>query len=206
SESGHFNYSIEKWLVQDTSSEQMVVDSETIKENCPKIPIELDSYKPQNKSEKENSTLKEIETTCFKIQDLPKLLTIHKNENLNINLTLIEIDSSKFTIGINIETNAIEEEKILAPRKQFLDWCYRNALLNKCNQTTEGKREQQPIKNPVNRLKKRAKIEMKNDEAYSKASSLQKVPQINAKTIHQSGAWLTYAPNSTLVEVKKHGK
>ncbi|CAG8850464.1 27007_t:CDS:1, partial [Gigaspora margarita] len=70
SELGHFDYSIEERLKWETSSEQIVVDLETIEENCPKIPIELDSYETQNESEKENSTLKKIKTTCFKIQDL----------------------------------------------------------------------------------------------------------------------------------------
>ncbi|CAG8831629.1 34808_t:CDS:2, partial [Gigaspora margarita] len=99
-ELGHFDYGIEEQLVQKTSSKQMVVDSETIIKNLPKTPIELDSYRTQNESKKEDSILKKSETTCLRIQKLLKPLTIHKKENYIINSTLMKIDPNRVKIEI----------------------------------------------------------------------------------------------------------
>ncbi|CAG8804735.1 28021_t:CDS:2, partial [Gigaspora margarita] len=58
SESGHFDYGIEEQLDRKTSTEQIVIDVETIKVNLSKTPIELDGYEIQNESEEGDSTPK----------------------------------------------------------------------------------------------------------------------------------------------------
>ncbi|CAG8847232.1 37395_t:CDS:2, partial [Gigaspora margarita] len=95
---GHFNYSIEEQLEKETSSEQMVVDVETTKVNLYKAPMELDVYRSQNKSEKEDYSLKRRETTYLIVQELPKLPTPHRKGNDIVNSALMKLTQVKFQI------------------------------------------------------------------------------------------------------------
>ncbi|CAG8746345.1 3608_t:CDS:2, partial [Gigaspora margarita] len=116
--SGHFDYSIEEQLDQKTSTEQMVIDVETITVNLSKILIELDSYGIQNESEKGDSTPKGSETTRLRIEELPKLLSSYKKENYIANPTLMEINPNKDSSEINMKINLMQEDEITVPGKQ----------------------------------------------------------------------------------------
>ncbi|CAG8606408.1 36084_t:CDS:2 [Gigaspora margarita] len=117
-ESGHFDYGIEEQLDRKISTEQMVVDVETIKVNLSKTLMELDGYGIQNESEEGDSTLKRSETTCLRIEELPKLPSSHKKENHIANSTLIEIDPNKDSSEINMKINPNQKDEIAVPGKQ----------------------------------------------------------------------------------------
>ncbi|CAG8805676.1 38299_t:CDS:2, partial [Gigaspora margarita] len=68
-----------------------------------------------------DSILKRSETTCLRIQELLKPLSIYKKENYIVNLTLMEIDPNKVLNEIDMKTNLMLEEEILALGKQVVD-------------------------------------------------------------------------------------
>ncbi|CAG8744992.1 45581_t:CDS:2, partial [Gigaspora margarita] len=100
-------------LDQETSNEQMAVDTETNKENLPKTPMELNSYGTQNEITGSNA------------------ITI--------------INRKRFSsLGDNVHFEKIKHNK-----------------------------------NSVSNLKEKEKIEIESNKVHSKASSSEKVPQIN---------------------------
>ncbi|CAG8838382.1 36707_t:CDS:2, partial [Gigaspora margarita] len=111
SEVGHFDYGIKEQLDQETPSEQMVVDIETIKVNLSKTLMELDGYGSQNENKKEDYILKRSKTTFLRIQELPKLLSSYKKENYIVNSTLMKIDPNKVSSKINMKINPIQKEE-----------------------------------------------------------------------------------------------
>ncbi|CAG8818754.1 193_t:CDS:1, partial [Gigaspora margarita] len=107
-------------LEKETSSKQMAVDVETTKVNLHKALMELDVYGNQNKSEEKDYSLKRRETTHLIVQELPKLLTLHRKENDIVNSALMEIDPSKVSDESNMEINPMQENEIIVPVKQIL--------------------------------------------------------------------------------------
>ncbi|CAG8734525.1 23205_t:CDS:2 [Gigaspora margarita] len=133
SESGHFDYSIEKQLEKETSSEQIAVDVEATKVNLYKAPMELNVYRSQNESEEGDYSPKRRETTHLIVQELPKPPTLHRKGNDIVNLALIEIDPSKVLDKSNMKINPMQKDEIIVPAKQIL------ANQPTLNYNTEGK-------------------------------------------------------------------